>query len=376
MDFNVHAQIPKSLTPATPFEGLFKMSSQLTDFVTGEKTIQIIGKSNASEIFSKNVKGIIPSSQQKFKECFETRTLIPISLKEIKNKDENNISYKEVVFVSIDELAKMGIGLNKIDGLKKTLANESTNFNQKIYSINAQLNFALERMAFFEKIHDTLIEKWSEPIDDATLEKANVVLANLASVELNEEKSQVLLQGRVGGSLTIQSDPNTVNDWIRAESFVKELVKSKDDLTIDDICAINQLVNGEVESFGLRDHPVSVGDWGGVSYPDQKDVKDLINVIVKEINQGIKKGDNPIILGALAYQKMVSVHPFSDGNGRTCRLVMDYVLLKAGILPPVLKDVNLAIFGDQEGEDPNNATPSMAVEKIIMGIFRSHELVA
>ncbi len=56
---------------------------------------------------------------------------------------------------------------------------------------------------------------------------------------------------------------------------------------------------------------------------------------------------NPITLAAKAYHAMVSIHPFEDGNGRTCRAVMDFILQKFGILPPPLEsdEAGLPAFG-------------------------------
>lgn len=38
---------------------------------------------------------------------------------------------------------------------------------------------------------------------------------------------------------------------------------------------------------------------------------------------------------ALAHYKLVHIHPFSDGNGRTSRLLMNMILMQAGY-PPVI----------------------------------------
>ena len=42
---------------------------------------------------------------------------------------------------------------------------------------------------------------------------------------------------------------------------------------------------------------------------------------------------NPIELAATFQRKMVTIHPFANGNGRTTRLIMDYILQLHG-LPP------------------------------------------
>lgn len=42
---------------------------------------------------------------------------------------------------------------------------------------------------------------------------------------------------------------------------------------------------------------------------------------------------HPVEYAALAHQKLVQIHPFRDGNGRTCRLAMNTLFLQAGYLP-------------------------------------------
>ena len=40
--------------------------------------------------------------------------------------------------------------------------------------------------------------------------------------------------------------------------------------------------------------------------------------------------DHPVIVAALAHYKLVTIHPFIDGNGRTARLLMNLLLLQYG----------------------------------------------
>ena len=39
---------------------------------------------------------------------------------------------------------------------------------------------------------------------------------------------------------------------------------------------------------------------------------------------------HPVVLAAEMHERLVTIHPFIDGNGRTARLIMNLVLLKAG----------------------------------------------
>ena len=50
---------------------------------------------------------------------------------------------------------------------------------------------------------------------------------------------------------------------------------------------------------------------------------------------------NPIEFAALLHLRLVSIHPFIDGNGRTSRLVMNLALLQDGyqfaLIPPICR---------------------------------------
>jgi Fic family protein len=43
-----------------------------------------------------------------------------------------------------------------------------------------------------------------------------------------------------------------------------------------------------------------------------------------------KRTMHPVILAAEMHERLVSIHPFVDGNGRTSRLVMNLILQKHG----------------------------------------------
>jgi Fic family protein len=49
---------------------------------------------------------------------------------------------------------------------------------------------------------------------------------------------------------------------------------------------------------------------------------------------------HPVELAALAHHRLVAIHPFIDGNGRTARLVMNLILFKYGYPPAVILQVN------------------------------------
>ncbi len=49
---------------------------------------------------------------------------------------------------------------------------------------------------------------------------------------------------------------------------------------------------------------------------------------------------HPVELAALAHHRLVAIHPFVDGNGRTARLVMNLLLMRQGYPPTVILRTN------------------------------------
>ncbi len=50
-----------------------------------------------------------------------------------------------------------------------------------------------------------------------------------------------------------------------------------------------------------------------------------------------KKELHPLQLAALFHYKFVRIHPFDDGNGRTARILMNFILMQHGLPPVVIK---------------------------------------
>lgn len=85
-----------------------------------------------------------------------------------------------------------------------------------------------------------------------------------------------------------------------------------------------------------RDSEVRIGgsEW---KPPEAKNVKKLMNRLVEKYKK-IKRTLHPVELAGLFHNELVQIHPFTDGNGRTARLVMNWILMKKKF-PPVIINV-------------------------------------
>ena len=65
---------------------------------------------------------------------------------------------------------------------------------------------------------------------------------------------------------------------------------------------------------------------------------------------------HPVLLAAEMHERLVTIHPFIDGNGRTSRLVMNLILLKHGY-----------VIANIKGDAPYRMAYYNALEKVQTG---------
>ena len=65
--------------------------------------------------------------------------------------------------------------------------------------------------------------------------------------------------------------------------------------------------------------------------PPPSELNYLMNEFVTWLNSVETLSLHPVRFAALAHYRLVHIHPFSDGNGRTSRLLMNLILMQAGI---------------------------------------------
>ncbi|WP_330443201.1 Fic family protein [Flavobacterium sp. C4GT6] len=62
-------------------------------------------------------------------------------------------------------------------------------------------------------------------------------------------------------------------------------------------------------------------------------------------NESIEREDiNPILLASEFHYKFIRIHPFDDGNGRTARILMNFILMKYSYPPVIIKTEDKANY--------------------------------
>jgi len=130
------------------------------------------------------------------------------------------------------------------------------------------------------------------------------------------------------------SPEQEIKNYFLALNFIEEHLKDREPVSLRMILQIQKIVVAAAskEKIGLRG-PMPSGvlfavyddKTGNADYipPESKDVSPLLQELVSYLNVS---DDHPLIKAAVAHYQLVTIHPFEDGNGRTARLLSDYVL--------------------------------------------------
>lgn len=184
---------------------------------------------------------------------------------------------------------------------------------QKVQSshILPQQEIALRYKAAIESVHSsTSIE--GNPLSEHQVEKA------LAG-QLNKWEHSVI----------------EVNNYKKAWDWVVQKSQQKQDISLKDIFAIHSLVADQLlpaaKTGKIRPGEVYIVDIIGkkevVKYvgPKNSQVKKLLDDLLIWLKKN-KEILHPVLLAGIFHYEFVSIHPFSDGNGRATRLLVKLLL--------------------------------------------------
>lgn len=154
--------------------------------------------------------------------------------------------------------------------------------------------------------------------------------------------------------LTVQGKSLTEHleaiNHVEALDYVKTLInKKRHDIIEDDILEIHRLILNKIEAGNARRYRTQHARLteSDVILPNPIKIPDLMEEFMEWL-VGVTK-DHIIKIAANAHYKLVSIHPFSDGNGRTSRLLMNLLLVQEGYPPAIIrKEDRLAYINSLE----------------------------
>jgi Fic family protein len=143
----------------------------------------------------------------------------------------------------------------------------------------------------------------------------------------------------------ITSGAKPINDYLEAINHAKafEFIRTsaKNNIKIDEnyILQIHKIILSGIDDTNAGFYrSVRVRISGSQTIlPNPLKVPDLM----KDFSEWLVKKDNDMLMKAIeAHYRLVTIHPFIDGNGRTARLLLNSMLLENGYVPIIIRTID------------------------------------
>lgn len=176
------------------------------------------------------------------------------------------------------------------------------------------------------------------------------------SIEYTYESNRI-----EGNTLTLQETELVVNEGVtisgksmrehleainhaEAVAYIKDIARQDIEISERTIKEIHALVlHGIDRSNAGRYRSVPVMISGSRHVPPQPFlIEKLMEDFIIRYKEMEESKTHPLLTAAYLHDELVRIHPFIDGNGRTCRLLMNLYLLRKGYVLVTLKGDNEA----------------------------------
>lgn len=159
------------------------------------------------------------------------------------------------------------------------------------------------------------------------------------------QQTRSILETRVAVSGKSIDEHNEILGLDAAMKYINQtLLYRLRDISMGDILEIHKRVLGHVD-------PVEGGQFrrtqvyvGGHIPPGPSEISGLMAQFLEWLNSEDAMDLHPVRYAALAHYKLVHIHPFIDGNGRTSRLLMNLLLMQAGYPPVIIAKQNRHLY--------------------------------
>jgi Fic family protein len=223
--------------------------------------------------------------------------------------------------------------------------------------IQKRIDDKLELLNSFRPLPVSAVKKLKEQFEIEMTYNSNAIEGNSLTLK---ETYLVINEG-----LTIKGKP--LKDHLEAKNhqealkYLYDLVEKDKKNTFSEslIRSLNQIVQQNIDKEWAGRYRNSGVIIGGADHkpPEALEIPKLMqNVIVWAENN--RKKTHPVELSSILHHKLVYIHPFFDGNGRTSRLVMNIMLMQAGFpLVIVLKSDRKKYYQTLSLADKGDYTP-------------------
>ncbi len=209
----------------------------------------------------------------------------------------------------------------------------------------------LNQLNQLRPLPETAVRKLQEQFQVEMTYNSNAIEGNSLTLK---ETAFVINEG-----ITIKGKP--LKDHLEAKNHTEALAYLYDLIEREKRHSISEILIRSIHQLVVQD---TDKEWAGKyrnsnvyiagamhTPPDAIDVADEMRKLIKWIKDNQRK-QHVIELAAKFHHKLVQIHPFFDGNGRTARLMMNIVLMQAGYpLVIILKNDSKKYYRTLEAAD-------------------------
>lgn len=161
-----------------------------------------------------------------------------------------------------------------------------------------------------------------------------------------KETALVIKEGLTVRGKTLKEHMEAINH-ASAMDFIKGLVeKKRENIQEQGVLDIHALILKKIDDENAgRYRNVAVRIRGAdIILPNPLKVPELMDEFFVWLRG--KNTDHPAVIAADAHLKLVSIHPFVDGNGRTARLLLNLLLMQTGYPPALVRKEDRDVYID------------------------------
>lgn len=204
-----------------------------------------------------------------------------------------------------------------------------------------QLEAKKKRLDSYKPFQNELVKNLEEWFRIELTYTSNAIEGNTLT---RQETAMVVEEGLTVQGKSLAEHQEAINH-AEAFDYIQTLInKKRKELAPKDILDIHSIILSKIDDANKgRYRNIAVRLRGSETIlPNPLKVPELMEEFIKWL-----QSDNPdhtVQIAIDAHLKMVSIHPFVDGNGRTARLLMNLLLMQAGFPPAIIRKEDRSVY--------------------------------
>jgi hypothetical protein len=224
-------------------------------------------------------------------------------------------------------------------------------------------------------------ERWRSARENAGFDQLMALRGDALQRQLDGERARLSLSIAAGDLNAHRALAN----WQRAQAQVVQWARDGIAPTWRAACRLNELLGEGLKPWNRADQADRVGARFGelrrldvvAGSPPQyflraDQLREAVDGLFEWLDeQGRFETPVPLVAAQLA-QRLLSLHPFADANGRTARLLVDWLMLLSDLPPPLLQAHDMALFANESAA--SQPAPGLAERMLVEGLCGSVDM--